>query len=103
MKVEKFTTVRGIPLCVAHYSPEGQLHGHSYEIKARYRHGHDARILIRHLNVVLEKLDHTTLPDEIRFAEDLAEHILGQLPGCLGVEANRDLEGIYGEAVPCQR
>jgi 6-pyruvoyl-tetrahydropterin synthase len=92
----KFTTVRGV-LSVAHRSPEGQLHGHSYEIKVRYRHGHDARALLRHLNLVLERLDHTTLSDEIRWAEELAEHIGGQLPGCLRVEANRELEGIYGE------
>jgi 6-pyruvoyl-tetrahydropterin synthase len=92
----KFTTVRGV-LSVAHRSPEGQLHGHSYEIKAKFRHGQDARFLLARLNTVLDELDHTALDDEIRWAEELAEHIGGQLPGCLKVEANRELEGIYGE------
>lgn len=87
---------------MGHNSPEGKPHGHSYEVTVWFRHGHDARILQMHLNTVLERLDHTFLPDELRNGERLAEHIAGQLPGCIEVECSRPLERIYGKWLkPC--
>jgi hypothetical protein len=82
-------------LSCGHTSPEGVAHGHSYEVVAWYRFGSDARILQLHLDTVLKRLDHTVLPDELRFAENLAEHIAGQLPGCIAVDVNRPLERFY--------
>lgn len=82
-------------LSVAHNSPEGVLHGHSYEVRAWYRFGSDARALQRHLEVVRDKYDHTLVDDELQCAENLAEVIGRDLPGCIAVDVNRPLEGIY--------
>jgi 6-pyruvoyl-tetrahydropterin synthase len=90
----KYSGVGGV-LSVGHTGPEGVAHGHSYEVVAWYRHGHDARLLQSYLKVVLDKLDHTVLPDELRLGENIAEHIGTQLPGCVEVEVNRPLERIY--------
>lgn len=92
--MRKISGVGGV-ISVAHTCPEGNLHGHTYEITVWYRHGHDARSLKRHLDVVLRRLDHSVLPDEIRWGEELAEHIAKQLPGCIAVDAFRPLERIY--------
>lgn len=95
----KLTGVGGI-LCCAHTTPEGGLHGHTYEVVAWYHHGHDAVALRRHLDAVLAKFDHAMLPDEIRWGEDLAEHIHKELPGCIAVDVNRHAERIYAKSVP---
>jgi hypothetical protein len=84
-------------ISVGHNSPEGVAHGHSYEVIVWYRHGYDARHLQEHLNVALRRLDHTVLPDGLRLAENLAEHLAGQLPGCVKVEVNRPLERLYAQ------
>lgn len=94
----KLSGVGGI-LSLGHNSPEGSPHGHSYEVTAWYRFGHDARALKRQLDAALSGLDHTVLPDEIALGENLAEHIAKQLPGCVEVEVNRPLERIYARWV----
>lgn len=85
----------GFVLSVAHNSPEGVLHGHSYDVTVWYRFGHDARALQRQVEPVKQLLDHTLLPDDLRFGENLAEHIGKQLPGCVAVDVSRPLERIY--------
>lgn len=85
----------GFVLSVGHNSPEGVPHGHSYEVICWYRFGHDARALQRQTEAVRATLDHTVLPDELRFAENLAEHIAKELQGCIAVDVNRPLERIY--------
>lgn len=90
----KLSGVGGV-LSVGHNSPEGSQHGHSYEVIAWYRFGHDARALRRQLDGALSELCHTVLPDEISLGENLAEHIAKQLPGCVAVEVNRPLERFY--------
>lgn len=90
----KLSGVSGV-LSVGHNSPEGVAHGHSYEVTVWYRHGHDARLLKNYLAVVLDKLDHTVLPDELRLGENLAEHVGESLPGCIAVDVRRPLERIY--------
>jgi hypothetical protein len=92
----------GFVLSVGHNSPEGVPHGHSYEVIAWYRFGHDARALQRQVEPVRKLLDHTVLPDKLALAENLAEHILEQLPGCVEVHCNRPLERIYAIAVQPQ-
>jgi hypothetical protein len=94
----KRTGIGGV-ISAAHTTPDGGIHGHSYEIVAWFRHGHDAEALRRHLQVVLDKLDHRQLPDEIRWGEELAEHIGKALPGCIEVEVNRPAERIYANWV----
>lgn len=86
------TGVGGV-FSASHDSPEGVLHGHSYEVWAWFPEG-DARELQQKLRAVLERLDHTHLPDALAWGEALAEHIAGQLPGCREVEIRRPLERI---------
>jgi hypothetical protein len=85
----------GFVLSVGHNSPEGVPHGHSYDVTVWYRCGHDARALQRQAETVRQQLDDRMLPDELRFGEDLAEHIGNQLPGCVAVDVSRPLERIY--------
>lgn len=87
----KFTRV-GVVISVGHNSPEGEAHGHSFEVWATYRFGFDARILRSQLEAVTKPLCHTFLSDELALGENLAEHIGKQLPECLRVECSRPLE-----------
>ena len=89
----KSTGVGGI-FSASHHSPEGTLHGHSYEVWAWFPGGRDARELQDKLNAVLAELDHTHLSDELAWGEALAEHIAVRLPGCIEVEIRRPLERI---------
>jgi hypothetical protein len=87
----------GFILSVGHNSPEGVAHGHSYDCIAWYRFGHDARLLQRQVEVVRQKYDHTIVADELKLAENLAERIRSELPGCIEVECNRPLERLYAK------
>ena len=88
----KLTGVGGV-FSASHHSPEGVLHGHSYEVWAWFAQG-DARDLQRMLEAALLELDHTHLADDLAWGEALAEHIALKLPGCLEVEVRRPLERI---------
>lgn len=88
----KSTGVGGI-FSASHHSPEGVLHGHSYEVWAWFPVA-DARGLQEKLEAVLAEIDHTHLDDELAWGEALAEHIAGRLPGCIEVEVRRPLERI---------
>ena len=92
----------GFVLSVAHNSPEGVLHGHSYDVTVWYRFGHDARALQRQVEAARAPLDHTLVSDELQLAENLAEYLGKQLPGSVAVDCNRPLERIYArwEATP---
>lgn len=87
------TGVGGI-FSASHNSPEGELHGHSYEVWAWFPAGPDARDLKARLDAVLADLDHQHLPDELAWGEMVAEHIGGRLDGCIEVEVRRPLERI---------
>ena len=89
----RLTGVGGV-FSASHRSPEGVLHGHSYEVWAWFAQGEDARRLHALLDEVLKALDHTHLSDELAWGEALAEHIAKQLPGCREVEVKRPLERI---------
>lgn len=88
----KSTGVGGV-FSASHHSPEGVLHGHSYEVWAWFPQS-DARDLQDLLNRVLADLDHSHLDEELAWGEALAEHIGRQLPSCLEVEVRRPLERI---------
>jgi hypothetical protein len=90
----------GASFCASHYSPEGQLHGHSYGVKAWFVYAGDARSRKEELNRVLTKMDHSLLPDDLRWGEDIAEHVGLSLLGCTRVEIDRDKEGFYGAWSP---
>jgi 6-pyruvoyl-tetrahydropterin synthase len=85
-----------MPLSVGHNSPEGQPHGHDYNVSLWFRFGPDARLLRKQVRAVLDTLDHTFLPDDLAQAENLADYFYKQLPGCLRVECDRPLLGICG-------
>jgi hypothetical protein len=85
----------GFVLSLGHNSPEGVRHGHSYDVTVWYRFGHDARALQRQAEVVRQSLCHTLVSDELQLAENLAEHIAKQLPGCVAVDCDRPLERFY--------
>lgn len=78
----------------SHHSPEGVLHGHSYEVWVWFEQVEDARHLQAQLHKALMALDHAHLPEELAWGEALAEHIAEQLPGCCEVEVRRPLERI---------
>ncbi|HUE78204.1 MAG TPA: hypothetical protein VMN38_01040 [Sphingomicrobium sp.] len=88
----RLTGVGGV-FSASHHSPEGVLHGHSYEVWAWFSQG-DARDVQNKLETVLAGLDHTHLADDLSWGEALAEHIALQLPGCREVEVRRPLERI---------
>lgn len=85
----------GCVISVAHNSPEGVLHGHSYEITAWFKIFSDARVLQCQLIEAVRHLDHKRLPEELSLGEHLAEHIADRLHGCIAVDVNRPLERIY--------
>jgi 6-pyruvoyl-tetrahydropterin synthase len=90
------TTSVGGTFCAAHKSPEGVLHGHSYEVWASWRNG-DARDRQDALRRLLEQIDHTELVHELTWGEGLAEWIGHSLPGCIRVRVKRPLEMIEAE------
>jgi hypothetical protein len=88
----RLTGVGGI-FSASHHSPEGVLHGHSYEVWAWFPQA-DARSLQQQLESVLACLDHTHLDTELAWGEALAEHVASRLPSCVEVEVRRPLERI---------
>ena len=80
----------------SHHSPEGDLHGHSYQVTAWFRNEdhRDARCFKAALGVVLAQWDHTVLPPALAWGEDIARAV-GTLANCVEVEVSRPLEGFH--------
>lgn len=78
----------------AHSAPLRPLtHGHSYEARVFWPYkGQDVEALQAALKAALATIDHTTLPDHLSRAEDIAKHIGSLLPGCVRVDIARPLE-----------
>ncbi len=91
----RMTGVGGI-ICAAHYSREGILHGHTYEVTAWFADGYDAIELQQALNDKLGLWDHTVLPPEMASGEALAEHI-GTVMQAIEVTVSRPAERIYAK------
>lgn len=91
--MRSFTGVTGI-VSAAHRSKDGQLHGHTWEIKAWWPAGECAVELKRQLAEYLENFDHQLLGDEVAWGEALGKCMILGL-GCCRVEVSRPLEGIY--------
>lgn len=85
----------GATFCASHHSPEGVLHGHSYQVWA-YFEGGDARDHQGRLREAVGALDHTHLPPELAWGEAIAERIGTEL-GALRVKVTRPLEMIEAE------
>jgi 6-pyruvoyl-tetrahydropterin synthase len=95
----KMTGVSGT-ISAAHYSRDGRLHGHTWQV-AVWHHANgdvilDAEHRKRLLAQYLARFDHNVLPDELAWGEDLAEKIGQDLRAAI-VEVSRPLEGIYAK------
>lgn len=97
----KLTGVSGV-ISAAHYSRNGVLHGHTWQVVVWF-HANGEVILSadrrkRMLVDYLQKFDHSILPDELAWGEDLAERI-GLDMRAAAVDVSRPLEGIYAKWV----
>ena len=92
---EMLTGVAG-HFSATHKSPEGKWHGHTWYVKAWFRNKHrlDARVMQASLNTMLARYDHSELPDNLAWGEDIAREI-ATLVNCVEVEVSRPAEGIY--------
>jgi len=80
--------------CAAHTNPDGQVHGHSYEVTAWFSR-REVLSAQRELAALLSEVDHGVLPARLSLAEDLAAWVLVSLPECVAVEVRRPLEGVH--------
>jgi hypothetical protein len=94
---EMLTGVSG-HFSATHKSPEGKWHGHTWYVKAWFRNQHrlDARVMQASLNKMLERYDHSELPENLAWGEDIAREV-GSLINCVEVEVSRPAEGIYAK------
>lgn len=95
----KLTGVSGV-ISAAHYSREGVLHGHTWQVVVWF-HANGEVILSadrrkRMLADYLQKFDHSVLPEQLSWGEDLAERI-GLDMRAAAVDVSRPLEGIYAK------
>lgn len=88
----------GAFLCAAHKDRQsGRLHGHTWEIEAWFPDG-DAVGRKAQLDALVSTLDHTELPAELTWGEDLARHFIISLDGCDEVIVRRPAERIFASA-----
>lgn len=91
--MKTLTGVTGI-ISAAHRSVDGNLHGHTWEIKAWWYSGECAVSLKNRLTDYLKIFDHTVLGNTTSWGEALGAAIIHGL-GCCKVEVSRPLEGIF--------
>jgi hypothetical protein len=72
----------------------GKLHGHTYEAVCWFKGGHDAEKLQAHCERLCADLDHSLLPGELAWAEDLIPEIKRRT-NADDVEIRRPLERLY--------
>jgi 6-pyruvoyl-tetrahydropterin synthase len=92
---EMLTGVSG-HFSATHRTPEGKLHGHTWHVTAWFKNNFrsDARVLKAMLDTMLSRLDHTELPDDLTWGEDIARQI-AVLANCQEVEISRPAERIH--------
>jgi len=81
-------------LSVAHYGPDGRLHGHTYMVRAWWTGEPCAVESQAVLRNWISKFDHGCLPPNMSRAERIAEQCLMAL-GCCRVEVLRPGEGVF--------
>ena len=95
----KMTGVSGV-ISAAHYSKDGKLHGHTWQVTVWYHANGDvildAERRKRMLTDYLLQFDHSLIDDEYAWGEDLAEKIGLDLLAA-AVDVTRPLEGIYAK------
>ena len=79
-----------------HRTPEGQMHGHTWYVTVWFKNNYrsDARCYQAVLDQMLSRLDHTELPDDLTWGEDIARH-LACLANAQEVEISRPAERIH--------
>ncbi|MBF5091255.1 hypothetical protein F1640_14780 [Novosphingobium sp. NBM11] len=81
-------------LQVAHYGPDGALHGHTYEITGWWT-GEPCQLEMQsRLKAWVAKFDHQLLPAKLSRAESIGRECLMAL-GCAAVDVDRPLERLY--------
>jgi len=81
-------------ISAAHRDESGNLHGHTWRVRAFWVYDNSSVERRRdQLADVCGLFDHTTLPDNLSRAEELADHI-GRRMGCSSVEIWRDAERV---------
>jgi len=75
----------------------GKLHGHTWEVTAWFCRGTDAVIRQCRLDSILSEIDHTELPDQLAWGEDIAEWVAAKFDdsACVAVDVSRPLERLY--------
>lgn len=81
-------------LSAAHRSRDGQMHGHTWVIRAWWTGEPDATETQTALRSYLSVFDHTVLADGVAWAEHLGRAILIGMQ-CVRVEVSRPAEGLY--------
>ncbi|WP_374413321.1 hypothetical protein [Novosphingobium colocasiae] len=89
-------TGAGAILQVAHTSPDGRLHGHTYEIVGWWAGEPCALEMQTQLEAWVAKFDHDELPINMSRAEEIGRAAIHTL-GCVAVDVNRPLERIYAK------
>ena len=89
----------GAILQVAHTSPDGRLHGHTYEIIGWWDGQPCALEMQARLTDWLAKFDHDELPINMTRAEEIGCAVIEAL-GCVAVDVNRPLERLYAKVAP---
>ena len=84
----------GACLSAAHRSPDGVVHGHTWEIVAWWFAIEDATKLQSRLVECLAQWDHGMLPDALAWGESLAT-IIGRELNCYAVDVSRPSERIF--------
>lgn len=95
----KLTGVSGV-ISAAHYSRDGKLHGHTWQVVVWWLAESSTIISAdtrkRLMAEYLERFDHKILPNELAWGEDLAEQI-GLDLAAISVDVSRPLEGVYAK------
>lgn len=95
----KMTGVSGV-ISAAHYSREGRLHGHTWQVVVWFHAAgagtFDAEHKKKQLAQYLERFDHNVIEDQYAWGEDLAEKIGMDLRAAV-VDVSRPLEGIFAK------
>lgn len=86
----------GFLLSCAHRDKKtGEMHGHTYEVTCWYRHiGDDAEQLRDFCKFACRDLDHSVLPEDLAWAEQLATEVKRRT-GASEVIVARPLERLY--------
>jgi 6-pyruvoyl-tetrahydropterin synthase len=72
------------------------MHGHSYQVTAWFQNDdqRDARCMKAMVEAMCAHWDHTVLPPELSWGENIARAV-GCLANCVEVEVSRPLEGFH--------